>query len=667
MSEDRYGRYTVVDKVGQGGMSVVYRARDPALDRVVAIKVMHPHLAERAESKARFSREARAVARLRHPHIVEVYDYAPEASEQAYIVSEFIDGPTLRQWAEDHPMRHPETAALVVLSVVEALAQAHASGVIHRDVKPENVMIRPDGAPVLMDFGIAQMVGNETLTATGTVLGSPAHMAPEVVDGHAVGAPADVFSVGTVLYWLVCGALPFTGPNPSALFRRILEGRFDPVQQRRPHAGRAMARLIEGCLAHDPAARPTAAALAEALRGLVGEAGLVDLPAERARYFGDPTVYEDGLGRALVPRLVAQARAAAAARRPAVALDLLDRALTLDEHHPEAEALLARLERGQRRGQRLRWAVVAVVVLGVVGGGVWWVVLGVEAGSGVVGAESGEGSEAGATGLPVGVVGADATAGLVPATAALDPATAALDPATAALDPATAAGARVDAGAFADAGAIADGSAITDAGAATSTDGGAAASADSGPAARPDAARPTTRPAPRARRRAPPPATPPATPPAAATRAVVEVHGQLKGALVHVDDKLRGYLFEIERDDGLVLGEGRHTVRITHKSCADQVHPLTIAPRQKRAPPIEFTCDHRPATLRIEAPATLDVRRSDDGARLGRTNQDIRVPMAHLSARLGLTIGAPGDSFDRQTVTLNAGERTVVRLAEHRP
>ncbi|MEZ4436289.1 MAG: serine/threonine-protein kinase [bacterium] len=568
---DSYGRYTVVDKVGQGGMSVVYRARDPALDRIVALKVMHPHLAERAESKLRFSREARAVARLRHPHIVEVYDYAPEGSEQAYIVSEFIDGPTLRQLAEEHPIRHPETAALVVLPVVEALAHAHAGGVIHRDVKPENVMIRPDGAPVLMDFGIAQMVGNETLTATGTVLGSPAHMAPEVVDGHEIGAPADVFSVGTVLYWLVCGALPFTGPNPSALFRRILEGRFDPVLQRRPHAGKAMARLIERCLAHEPGARPTAAALAEALRAQLADAGLVDLPVERARYFADPAVYEDALGRAMVPRLVARAREAAAARRTAAALDLLDRALALDEHHPEAEALLARIERGQRRGQRLRWALAAAALLAV-GGGVWWAVGLIEPGNGeAVGTVGGAGE-----GTPTAARPADAAA---PAPDAALPDAAMPDAATA--DAATA-------------------DALSD------------ATPDAAPAdATPDAAR-AAAPSPLAPSPAPssdPPARPrpdASAPPPPATRAVVEVHGQLKGAVVHVDEvpaatSTRSSATTASCSAPAATSSASATRAAKTPCTSSRSRPASAAPRRSSS---TATTAPRPCASRPEAPST---------------------------------------------------------------
>ncbi|MCB9538006.1 MAG: serine/threonine protein kinase [Myxococcales bacterium] len=360
MMEQRLGRYTLDDEIGRGGMAVVYRATDPVLERKVALKVLHPHLASREDARARFSREARAVARLQHPHIVEVFDYAPPESDRAYIVTEYIDGPTLRGFVERHPVRFPEVAALILVPVCEALGRAHEAGIVHRDVKPENIMIRPDGTPVLMDFGIAQMVDMDTLTATGTMLGSPAHMAPEVIDGARVDHRSDLFSVGTVLYWLVCGALPFTAPNPAALFRRILEGRYDPVLQRRPHAGRRVARLIEQLMALDPAERPQSASeVADGLRALLDEVGIHDVDAELEAFFGDPEVYQDGLARRLLTAYVTGARRALDAKLTGRALDFIDRALALDDQDEAARALLARVERGRRRGAVVRGAAAA--------------------------------------------------------------------------------------------------------------------------------------------------------------------------------------------------------------------------------------------------------------------------------------------------------------------
>src|ERR1700747_556450 len=176
-------RYRLLEEVGQGGMAIVDRGADNTLKREVAIKILHHHRATEPESKARLEREAQAVAKLRHENILEIFDYSGIDSQSAYIVTEFIDGPTLKQWLSDHAITFPEVAALIAAEVGGALVHAHGLGIIHRDVKPENVMIRKDGLLKLMDFGIAQVVDLQRMTVTGQLLGSPAYMAPELIEG----------------------------------------------------------------------------------------------------------------------------------------------------------------------------------------------------------------------------------------------------------------------------------------------------------------------------------------------------------------------------------------------------------------------------------------------------------------------------------------------------
>src|SRR6266542_4096044 len=138
------GRYALLEQVGSGGMAVVYRGRDTALDREVAVKLLHPHLASAPESRARFSREARAVARLAHPGIVEIYDYSGDAAVESFLVTEFVRGPTLRVFAQEVGFGFPEVAMLVGRALADALVHAHSAGVIHRDLKPENVLVKQD-------------------------------------------------------------------------------------------------------------------------------------------------------------------------------------------------------------------------------------------------------------------------------------------------------------------------------------------------------------------------------------------------------------------------------------------------------------------------------------------------------------------------------------------
>src|SRR5262249_30723842 len=154
------------------------------------------------------------VAKLRHENILEIYDYSGPESSDSYIVTEFIHGTTLKQFVSDHPLDFPEVAEMIASEVARALEHAHHLGIIHRDIKPENVMIRSDGLIKLTDFGIAQIVDKERMTITGQLLGSPAYMSPEHVEGRTLDFRTDVFGVGIITYQLACGQLPFRGKNP---------------------------------------------------------------------------------------------------------------------------------------------------------------------------------------------------------------------------------------------------------------------------------------------------------------------------------------------------------------------------------------------------------------------------------------------------------------------
>jgi hypothetical protein len=355
------GRYRLLEPLGSGGMSVVYRGLDTSLQREVAVKVLHPHLARQQDARARLAREARAVARLQHPNILEVFDFADPSTEDAFLVTELVRGETLKCFAERERLFPPELAALVIQQLARALAHAHEAGVIHRDLKPENVMVRDDGVLKLMDFGIARVLDPaERMTVTGALVGSPAYMAPEVVDGEPATPESDVFSLGTLLYWLWTGTLPFSAPTTPATLKRILAGTYEDPRGVCPAISDGLMGVLQCCLAREPQDRyPTARQLELALADVLEDTGLEDGEAVLSAFFADPGATRSALVERLVAALLAKASREAAAGRLPRALSRVDQALALQPDSAEARSLLDRLQSSLRRGRSRRRAWVA--------------------------------------------------------------------------------------------------------------------------------------------------------------------------------------------------------------------------------------------------------------------------------------------------------------------
>ena len=358
-------KYEILEELGHGGMATVYRARDTRLDRPVAIKVMHPHLRKTPEARERFIREARSVARLTHPNILEIYDNSERDSDEAYIVTELLTGPTLKAFAQARSPLLPEIAACIVIEVTRALGAAHQAGIVHRDVKPENVLLHQARCLKLTDFGIAHMVDANSFTATGQILGSPGHMAPEQVEGGECDERTDIFSVGTVLYYLATGKLPFEGRNPHQVLKRIVDGDFkDPVRVR-PAVGARLGRIITKALAVAPDERyQTADELVAALTDFVGEAGVEDPRALLARFLADPDAVTETLRLDVIDRLTELGSDASQDGDYQAAMDRFDRVLALDEGN---ERVLALVERMGNRSRRRVGLLVAGGALGVFG------------------------------------------------------------------------------------------------------------------------------------------------------------------------------------------------------------------------------------------------------------------------------------------------------------
>jgi eukaryotic-like serine/threonine-protein kinase len=429
----RLEKYELLEEIGHGGMATVYRARDLRLGREVAVKIIHRHLRDNPEVASRFVAEARAAASLKHRGIVEVYDVSDEGDRERFLVVELVRGRTLRQLLVEQRDMPAEVGASIVLELCDALQHAHESGIVHRDVKPENVLIAlrksadcdpggvrrstrgrdsvresgasaasgsevvaasssehaeaepraralspSDGALILKltDFGIAKLLDAQGVTSTGQVLGSPAHMAPEQIEGREIDARTDVFALGVVLYECLAGHLPFEGKNPAQVLRRVLEGDFAPADSVRPVVGGRYARFAAEALDTEPSRRPESAqALAARLRAELSALGIENPRAEVVAYLDDPEAYTESLPARLVPRLLDRGEAARRSGDVECAAADFNRAHALA---PDDMAVLKRITQlGQRRDRKvlLRRASIGVVMLGVLGlvGGLgWW-------------------------------------------------------------------------------------------------------------------------------------------------------------------------------------------------------------------------------------------------------------------------------------------------------
>ncbi|HJQ75176.1 MAG TPA: protein kinase, partial [Gaiellaceae bacterium] len=267
------GRYELEELVGTGGMSGVFRARDVQLDRRVAIKILHERYAGDPEYLERFRREARAVARLSHPNIVTVIDRGDDNGRQ-YIVFEHVEGENLKELVQRTGRLPVHRALELALAVAEGLAFAHEHGLVHRDVKPQNVLLSREGEVKVTDFGIARSLDVEHgVTQTGTVLGTSEYLAPEQASGKPVSPATDVYSLGVVLWELLAGDVPFVGENFVAVALRHVNEPAPSLLERRPDVSPRLAAAVDRALAKDPARRfPSMAAFAGELRACLAEA-----------------------------------------------------------------------------------------------------------------------------------------------------------------------------------------------------------------------------------------------------------------------------------------------------------------------------------------------------------------------------------------------------------
>ena len=251
------GQYEILEKLGEGGMGIVFKARDTKLDRLVALKFLPARLNATPEDRTRFLQEARAAAALNHPNVCSVIDIQEkdepgEAEAQSFIVMEYIEGRTVRALAQELGVRQ---AVDIGLQVAEGLATAHEKGIVHRDIKSDNIMVRPDGRAQIMDFGLAKLQGVSSLTKAGSTVGTTSYMSPEQVQGMATDHRTDIFALGVVLYEMLARELPFRGGHEAAVMYEIVNVEPPRLNLSRPEVDSELGRIVRKCLEKDPADR----------------------------------------------------------------------------------------------------------------------------------------------------------------------------------------------------------------------------------------------------------------------------------------------------------------------------------------------------------------------------------------------------------------------------
>lgn len=296
-------RYTIEARIGSGAMATVYRAYDQRLHRIVALKILHEHLSSNSELRLRFEQEAKLAARIDHPNVVRIYDIGINSQNQLFIVSEFIDGRSLtlalRQYSNQlTPYLNPALAALVGQEIARGMEAAHRHSVVHRDLKPDNVLVSNNGEVKLTDFGVARPF-DSSMTQAGQFIGSLTYASPEQVHGGKIDARSDIFSYGVILFELLTGQLPFRSTNPTDLAVKISQAQIPPLNQIRASIPIELDSLVRKCLRAAPADRPQSAEhIVRELSTFLSRNEVISSPHSIRDGFENPALFSSTIRRA---------------------------------------------------------------------------------------------------------------------------------------------------------------------------------------------------------------------------------------------------------------------------------------------------------------------------------------------------------------------------------
>lgn len=377
MADTYIGKYTIIKELSRGGMSTIYLAMHPDLNRRIAIKVMHPDLSQDPEFVQRFEQEARIIAKLEHPNILQVYDFGKQGDTNYFMAMEYVEGDDLEQLVRQSGPFPWEITVMLFHSIAQALQEAHQHGIIHRDLKLKNILLKHNGSVKLADFGISKDSELKNITRTRDLIGTPYYMAPELIRGLSSSIQSDIYGLGVCLYQTLTGKPPFDGPSIAAVFERITTGDYPTPSSHGMFVVKELEAIIRKCMAANPEERYSdVSLLAEELARLLYKYHLQNDKREIERYLKEPRTYLFELRGKMILRKKEEAEKFIAEKKGFEAIQAYKDLLSLDPENRDIEEKLLHLrdalpqkegtqvigEYSRKQPQSTWWQILGIVV-----------------------------------------------------------------------------------------------------------------------------------------------------------------------------------------------------------------------------------------------------------------------------------------------------------------